>query len=200
MRLSIIAAGGILVACVGAASAQTSVDRTFKADGQDCAAVQWSKELLREYPGIGAACQAVERREGTTYVKFTGTVRQVSDDGKVKIDFKQGDTLTLAPPADTVLYMDGRKTPISQLRRGTVLNFYVAENRLTAQFLAEGAEPVEVPIVREQVVAREQPPPADRQLVAQNLPATASGLPLMAWAAVIFLMLGAAMTLYRNSR
>lgn len=209
MRLSFVVALGIIAAfAVGAASAQTSVDRTFKASGENCRDVEWSKEMLSEYPGIGAACQSVERRAGKTYVKFQGTVREVINNGqRVRIDFKQGDTLTLAPPANTVLYMDGRETPVSQLRRGAQLNFYVPEDQLTAHFFADdrGATSVAVPIVNEPIVAREQSHPAlgttDRQAVAaRELPATGSSLPLIAWVAVMLIAAGAGVTLYRMFR
>lgn len=209
MRLSFVVAVGILAAfAVGAASAQTSVDRTFKAGGENCRDVEWSKEILREYPGIGAACQSVERRAGKTYVKFQGTVREVINNGQqVRINFKQGETLTLAPPANAVLYVDGRKTPMSQLQRGARLNFYVPEDQLTAHFFADdsGATSVAVPIVSESIVAREQShpamAPADRQAVAaQELPATGSSLPLVAWFAVMLVAAASAMTLYRMFR
>lgn len=190
------------------ASAQTSVDRTFKAGGEHCRDVEWSQEILREYPAIGAACQSVEHRAGKTYVKFEGTVKEVIDNGRqVRIDFKQGDTLTLAPPANTVLYMDGRETPISQLRRGAELNFYVPEDQLTAQFFADdsGTKSVAVPIVTKQAVVREQSQPAaatpERESVAaRELPATAGALPLVALSAVMLLLAGAGATLYRILR
>ena len=159
MRFSSIVCAGIVAACaVGPASAQTSVDRTFKASSQDCRDVQWSADILRDYPGIAGACQRVEQRDGRTFVKFQGTVKSVSKDGgELKIDFKDGETLTLAPTATTMLYMGGVETPVSQLYRGAKLNFYVPEDRLTAQFFADdsGAKSVEIPIVREQAAALE---------------------------------------------
>lgn len=206
MRLSLIVSMGILAAfAVGAASAQTSVDRTFKAEGENCRDVEWSKEILRDYPGIGAACQSVEHRAGKTYVKFQGTVKEIINNGQqVRIDFRQGDTLTLAPPPNAVLYVDGRETPMSQLRRGAQLNFYVPEDQLTAHFFAgdRAATSVAVPIVSEPIVAREQSHPAmetrERQAVAaRELPATGSSLPLVAWSAVMLIAAGSGMTLYR---
>lgn len=55
MRLSVPLSTAILAAsAITAASAQTSVDRTFKVAGEDCRDVEWSQEILREYPSIGA--------------------------------------------------------------------------------------------------------------------------------------------------
>lgn len=208
MRLSSIVCAGIVAACgVGAASAQTSVDRTFKASSQDCRDVQWSADILRDYPGIGGACQRVEQRDGRTFVKFQGTVKSVSKDGRqLEIDFKDGETLMLAPTATTVLYMGGVETPVSQLYRGAKLNFYVPEDRLAVQFFADdsSARGVEVPIVREQSVAREPSQLAqseDRQtLAARELPATAGGLPLVGWSAVLLILIGTAVTVVRMLR
>jgi hypothetical protein len=207
MRLSLLLSAPILAAlAISATSAQTSVDRTFKAAGEECRDVEWSRDILREYPGIGVACQSVEHRAGKTYVKFQGTVKDVIDQGqRIRIDFRQGDTLTLAPPANTVLYMDGRQTPVANLQRGTKLNFYVPEDQLTAQFFADdtATRSVVVPIVSEQAVVREQSQPAPETMERQNvaaleLPATASNLPFVVWLAVMFIAAGAgATTLFR---
>lgn len=204
MRLSFLLSAAILAAvAIASASAQTSVDRTFKAGGEDCRDVEWSRDILREYPSIGAACQSVERRAGKTYVKFQGTVKEVIDQGqRIRIDFRQGDTLTLAPPANAVLYMDGRETPVSTLRSGARLNFYVPEDQLTAQFFADdtASKAVVVPIVSEQAVVSEQSQPAQATMERQNvaaleLPATGSNLPLVAWFAVMFIVAGAGATI-----
>lgn len=207
MRFSSIVSAGIIAACiVGAASAETRVDRTFKATSQDCRAVQWSADILRDYPGIGGACQSVEQRAGKTFVKFQGTVESVSKDGRqLKVNFKDGETLTLAPTETTVLYMGDVETPISQLYRGARLNFYVPEDRLTAQFFADGsAKSVEIPILREQIAAREPSQlthSEDRQMVAaRELPATGSALPLVGWTAVLLIVIGTGVTVYRVLR
>jgi hypothetical protein len=205
MRLSSIVRAGIVAACaVGAASAQTSVDRTFKASSQNCRDVQWSADILRDYPGIAGACQRVEQRDGRTFVKLQGTVKSVSKaGGELKVDFKDGETLTLAPTATTMLYVGGVETPVPQLYRGAKLNFYVPEDRLTAQFFADdsSAQSVEIPIVREQSAAREPVQLAqseDRQAVAaRELPATAGGLPLVGWSAVLMILIGTGVTVYR---
>lgn len=208
MRLSFLLSTTILAALViTAASAQTSVDRTFKAGGEDCRDVEWSQDILREYPGIGAACQSVEHRAGKTYVKFQGTVKEVIDQGRrIRINFRQGDTLTLAPPANAVLYMDGQETPVSKLQRGTKLNFYVPEDQLTAQFFADdtASKTVVVPIVSEQAVVSEQSQPAQAMMERQNvaaleLPATGSSLPLVAWLALMFIAAGAGATIVYRS-
>jgi hypothetical protein len=40
----------------------------------ECSNVVWRSEVIAQYPGIGDACQSVERRDGTDFVKFSGKV------------------------------------------------------------------------------------------------------------------------------
>ena len=138
MRFSSIVCAGIVAACaVGAVSAQTRVDRTFKASSQNCRDVQGSADILRDYPGIAGACQRVEQPDGRTFVNSS-------------------------------------------------------------------ANSVEIPIVREQSAAREPVTLAqseDRHAVAaRELPATAGGLPLVGWSAVLMILIGTGVTVYRMLR
>lgn len=191
---SSIAVVCVLSCMTSAALAQTSVDRSFKATSQDCSGVQWSRETLRSYPNIGSACQAVEQRSGKTYVKFAGTLTRNADRGKqLTIDFKDGGTITLSPPPDTHLYVNGRRTPVADLQRGTDLNFYVAEDRLAAQFPESDTVTTQYVVVP--IVVREQ-----AEQVAATLPATASSLPLLAMYGFMMLGLGAVLTLRRRRR
>lgn len=189
---------GCLLACVTSiAGAQTSIDRSFKSVANDCQAIQWSDNALQMYPTIAAACQSVEEREGKKYVKFQGTVERVADGGRrLVVDFKDGGQITLFPPPETNFYVAGRRTQAAQLQRGDALNFYIAEDRLAAQF-PENAE-TEVVNTRFVVVPIMAPEARDEQ-VAATLPATATSLPLLGLGGVVFLSLGA-MLRYRRRR
>jgi LPXTG-motif cell wall-anchored protein len=189
---------GCLLACVTAvAGAQTSVDRSFKSVANNCQDIQWSDKARQMYPTIAAACQSVEEREGKKYVKFQGTVERVANGGQqLVVDFKDGGEITLSPPPETNFYVDGRRTKAAQLQRGDALNFYIAEDRLAAQF-PENAE-TDVVNTRFVVVPIVMPEVRDEQ-VAATLPATASALPLLGLGGVVFLSLGA-MLRYRRKR
>jgi hypothetical protein len=201
MRGLRLVSGSLLIACVAASAfAQTSVDRSFTAASKDCSDVQWTDAALKTYPDIASACQGVEERNGKTYVKFQGSLARNIDRGRqLAISFKDGGTITLSPPANTQLYVNGRKTPVSDLERGDELNFYVPEDRLAAQF-AEDETPqtryVIVPIVYREVVAMEQEP----QRQAAVLPSTGSGLPLAGLSGTLLLGFAASLTLYRLRR
>jgi hypothetical protein len=180
-----------LIVCASAATAQSSTDRSFTAVADNCDSVTWSERALATYPRIASACQGVEERNGKRYVKFSGTVKSTQDQGqRLVVNFKDGGEVTLTPPAETSLYVSGKKTPVSSLARGDKLNFYIAEDRLAAQFPeteTQSARFVIVPIVvHEQQMA--------------SLPHTAGPLPLFALLGTFSLGLGGLLSLYRRRR
>jgi hypothetical protein len=188
--LTTLSAAGLIV-CASAAIAQSSTDRSFTAVADNCDSVTWSERALATYPTIASACQGVEERNGKRYVKFSGTVKSSEQQGqRLVVNFKDGGEVTLTPPADTSLYVNGKKTPVASLARGDKLNFYIAEDRLAAQFPEteqQSARFVIVPIViREQQLA--------------SLPHTAGPLPLLALVGAFSLGLGGLLSLYRRRR
>lgn len=187
-----------LIACAAAATAQTSVDRSFKAVSKDCSGIQWSEMALATYPTIASACQSVEERNGKTYVKFEGTVsRNVNRGEQLVVNFKDGGQVTLTPPPETNLYVDGERTPVAELDRGDKLNFYIAEDRLAAQFpqTAE-VETQTARLVVVPIVVHERPV----EHMAASLPSTASALPLFALSGILTLGVGGLLRLYRSRR
>ena len=198
MRIKTVtmAATASLIACASLATAQTSVDRSFKTVSKDCGGIQWSEQALATYPTIASACQGVEERNGKTYVKFSGTLnRNVNRGEQLVVDFKGGGQVTLSPPPETNLYVNGQRTPVSKLERGSELNFYVAEDRLAAQFTPT-AEP-EIQTTRMVIV----PIVVDRsERMAASLPSTAGEWPLVALTGMLALGFGGLLTLYRRRR
>jgi LPXTG-motif cell wall-anchored protein len=181
----------ILIACASAASAQSSTDRSFTAVSDNCDSVTWSERALATYPTIASACQGVEERNGKRYVKFQGKVKSTQNKGQqLVVNFKDGGEVTLTPPADTSLYVSGKKTPIASLARGDELRFYIAEDRLAAQF--PETETASARFVIVPIVVREQ------QLAA--LPHTAGPLPWLALMGTLSLGLGGLLSAYRRRR
>lgn len=183
-----------LIACAAAATAQTNVDRSFTAVSKDCSGIQWSDRALTTYPTIASACQGVEERNGKIYVKFEGTLkRNVNRGQQLVVDFKDGGEVTLTPPAETSLYVNGKKTKAADLERGSELNFYIAEDRLAAQFPETETQSARLVIVP--IVVHEQ----ESERMA-SLPSTASPLPLLALGGMLTLGFGGLLTLYRRRR
>jgi LPXTG-motif cell wall-anchored protein len=184
-----------LIACASLATAQTSVDRSFKPVSKDCGGIEWSERALTTYPTIASACQGVEERNGKTYVKFSGKLnRNVNRGEQLVVDFKGGGQVTLTPPPETNLYVNGQRTPVSQLEKGAELNFYVAEDRLAAQFTPT-AEP-EIQTTRMVIV----PIVVREERMAASLPSTAGEWPLAALAGMLALSFGGLLSLYRRRR
>jgi hypothetical protein len=190
---------GISLACLLAgvtlANAQTSVDRSFTSTSNDCSGIQWSERALERYPTIGSACQSVEERDGKKYVKFQGTLKRNEGGERIVVDFKDGGEITLTPPPETSVYVDGRRTPVAKLRRGDELNFYIAEDRLAAQFPQAETQTAQFTIVPMAVTEA----PAEEQMAA-SLPATASWLPALGVGGVIMLMFASLLALFRHLR
>lgn len=173
-RAKILAAAFALAAAAGV-NAQSSVDRSFTASGENCTQVTWSPEMLAKHPKIASACQEVLQKDGKTYVKFEGEIKKVSKQGtEVQMAMKGGDTITLNPKPDRSVYIGGKKTPVKNLRPGDSLTFYVPEDRLVAAVMETPAAPVEEiqmgPPVVEQV--------AMTTTTYDDLPRTASSWPL----------------------
>ena len=104
-----------LIVCASAATAQTSVDKSFTAVSKDCNGIQWSERALTTYPTIASACQGVEERNGKTFVKFQGTLKKNVNRGEqLVVNFKDGGEVTLTPPPETSFYVNGKKTKVSE--------------------------------------------------------------------------------------
>jgi LPXTG-motif cell wall-anchored protein len=185
-----------LIACASVATAQTSVDRSFNAVSKDCSGIQWSERALATYPTIASACQGVEERSGKTYVKFQGTVsNNVNRGEQLIVNFKDGGKVTLTPPPETNVYVNGKKTSVGDLARGDELNFYISEDRLAAQFpQTVEAEVQTARLIIVPIVVHEQP-----EHMA-SLPSTASDWPLVALGGILMLGFGGFMTWSRRGR
>lgn len=189
---------GLSLACLVAgatlANAQSSIDRSFTSTSNDCGAVQWSERTLERYPDIGLACQSVEERNGKKYVKFQGTLKRNEGGERIVVDFKDAGEMTLTPPPELTVYLDGRRTPVSRLKRGDQLNFYIAEDRLAAQFPETETQTARFIVVP--IVASEEEP----EQMASSLPATASWLPMLGIGGFVMLMFASLLALVRHLR
>jgi hypothetical protein len=209
MRIGITAVYATFAVTIGASAfAQRIPDPAFTATGQRCSDVTWSEEALARYPNIASACRDVLERDGRYYVRFEGEVRRVEQQGqRVTIDFVEGDTLTLTPPENMTLTIDGRMRSARDLRPGDDLTFYVPEHQLTAAFFAgepQTSEPQEVPIsppeeAPRDVLAQAEPEP-QQPAQPRTLPRTAGPLPLAGAAGLAMLGLGGLLTAVRRLR
>jgi hypothetical protein len=206
-RSKIITASIAIVIASTTAAAQSAIDRAFTATGEKCEEITWSREALAQYPNIAEACREVMERDGKYYVKFSGTVRRVRGQ-EVTVNFKDGsDALTLTPPEDMSLYIDGRPRTVRSLRRGDELTFYVPQDKVVAPPSPALVGITVIPITRmrvAQVTPAESPQPAgaaaDTSAEAPELPETASPLPLIGLSGLALTFLGIAPRFFRRRR
>lgn len=202
MRISkTILVGAVSIAATATVFAQTRVDRAFTATGTSCDQVEWSQEALEDYPQIASACQEVLERNGKYFVLFEGEVERVADRGRqITVNFEEGDRLTLTPPENLSVYIDGRSRSVQDLRPGDQLNFYVPQDQLVAAFYAGDpgtgtAQEVEIsPEEPEERVAAADYEPEPM------LPGTASVLPALVIAGLLLIALAAGLTFRRRLR
>jgi hypothetical protein len=207
------------VVAIGAAGAQTSIDRAFDSSPKSCSEVRWSQQALDAFPSIGEACQSIEERNGKTYVKLEGEVEEVENGGKrIRVDFEDGSELTFTPTPRTGLYIDGERTDFADLNEGTNLNFYIPEDRLQAELQPDPQRlsflivPLDVRTTtipaQERSAARSERQEQRDAMTANaaagqdmsELPSTAGPLPVLAAAGAIFVLLGAGASLRRKLR
>jgi hypothetical protein len=175
-RAKIIAAAAALAAATGV-FAQSSVDKAFTAaPGQNCTQITWSAEMLAKHPKIASACQEVLEKDGKTYVKFEGEIKKVAKKGtEVTMEMKGTDNLLyLTPKPGRTVYINGKKTPVSQLRPGDTLTFYIPSDRVVAAVMETPAAPVE------EIAIAPEPPPMPMAAATTEMPKTASSWPLVA--------------------
>ena len=177
----------------------TSVDRSFDPAPKDCGDVKWSQAALDAFPSIGSACQAVEERNGRTFVKLEGTVESVEDGGKrVRMNFEDGGELSFTPSQQMTLYVDGNRTRFSELEDGMRLNFYIPEDRLQAELQPNPTRISFVVIPLAMPLDSATDPAARDSLAMSELPATASLWPWVGAGGTVLLLLGAGLTVRRR--
>lgn len=187
---ALTAAMTMLILSASATAQRNNVDEAFTTTAASCDQIRWSREALEKYPNIASACQDVMERDGRYYVKFSGQVRRVSGDN-VTVNFKDGSVLTLTPPENMSLYIDGRPRTVRNLRRGDELTFYVPQENVTAPPPQMVGITV-IPITRLRLAqvtpsaAAEQP----QQNEGPALPKTASLLPLVGLSGLALTLLG----------
>jgi hypothetical protein len=205
----------VALACLGAAATASAqqigapVTDNPRISRASCAEVAWKKELVALYPRIADACQEVIVSDGTKWARFTGEFLRLNSDGSVRttIDDRRGHTLgelTLMPPPEQRVSIDGRRMRFADLDHGQQLNLYMAEGRFAVA--TEPGVPVEqtarilLPVSPAPVAAAQPATVAMAQPAAEPamLPDTAGPLPWLALTGLLSLLGGIGLTLGRR--
>lgn len=106
--------------------------------GAGCNNFVFNAEFLKAYPRAPAACQEVVMRDGAKVVHFTAEVRKAAAD-HIQLAFLNavgrpldGSSMTLIPRAGQTVEVNGKVIPITDVRRGDKLDFWVPENAVGA--------------------------------------------------------------------
>lgn len=184
-----------------AAGAQQPPDPEVSA--AECRAVNWNAQLLAEFPRLAEACHEVIVFDSERWARFETELVNVNRDGSVTSNFRNregrnmGD-ITIMPPSDQVVTIDGREQRFADLRPGTILNVYVPEDAYSFAFAPRA------PVEQHARVVEIQPAPytapARVASTRSTLPSTAGPLPLLAIGGVLALLGGLGFTIRRKSR
>jgi hypothetical protein len=191
---------GALALAASAAWGQSVSNSAFTAAGSSCDQVTWSDDALAKYPHIASACQEVVNRDGKYFVKFQGEVRRVAKGGReITVEFKGGDSLRLAPSKGMSVDVGGKETPVEDLRPGSVLNFFVPQDQLAAQFPQGTRVSVPIPMSAPEPQHVALLPHATMAASPPKMPKTAGELPGLGLLGSMLVALGAVLTIHRRT-
>lgn len=158
---------------------------------KDCAAVEFSDEVLERFPRAQEACLDVISRGGQDYAVYNARLVQVRGNTmRVRFhlpDGSMGPTQSITPPRDFRVLVDGRPTRVNELSPNQDLKAYVEVDRpmMALEPADSGQSLVIVPLVAEGEVAEE----ADRTRLAEaepQMPRTAGPAPMLAAFGLLF--------------
>lgn len=160
---------------------------------ETCAEVQWSPQLLKQYPRIPDACQEVVAVNGENWVRVEGRLISVNPNGSVTsmVLDRAGRGLgrvTLKPAPDQKVMLEGREYAFDQLQTGAILHMYIPEHMhaVATELNAPETEMGEIEAQPSEEVAQEE------------LPATAGPLPWVLLAGSGLLLAGLGLGLWRR--
>lgn len=162
---------------------------------ESCAEVQWSSQILAQYPQISEACQEVIAVNGQNWARIEGRLVNVNANGSVTslvLDRtgKGMGRITLKPAPDQKVLLEGKEYSFYQLQKGAILNLYIPEHMYAVA--TEPGAPGEMAAIQP------QPTQEVAEQMPQELPRTAGPLPWVLLAGGGILLVGFGLTLGRR--
>ena len=137
-----------------------------------------SPEAQARFPDLKGACEAIVERDGELYAKFTAIVRRASGSSATLYLPATEHTFRVSPEASARVLLGGRKTRVRDLQRGQEIHIYLA----VSEFAKPDIEEVVLITDSNVLIATVIGPVA-------MLPKTASLLPALGLAGLLFLAL-----------
>jgi hypothetical protein len=164
----------------------------------NCGDIQFSGDISSRFPDAPDACLGIVERDGQQYARFEARIVNVSGQ-RITAEFKRpdgsyGTPVSFVPDSDARVRIQGRSYRYRDLSRGQELSVYLPPDRWEiAVHTAENVDFEAAPAVT--LVALTEPSP-----VVSALPRTATPLPLLGLAGVLFMGLGVVVAAVRRLR
>ena len=100
-----------------------------------CDTVNWGEEVLKAFPNASKGCHSVMMKNNQPYAKYVAEVQSVDKKTK-QVTLHMLDTkdkgiakVVIAPKEGAHVKIDGKDTPVSKLKKGDRVSFYIPHDR-----------------------------------------------------------------------
>ena len=173
-----------------------------KAQAPGCSEIEFTDEVLMKYPRAQEFCHEVAARDGKLYAHFVLEYERTSG-GAVYATPKRPDgssaedAVAFTPPEGGRVKIDGRQYRYNQLSRGQELDVWIPQDRWGFAALETEEDLMAEPTVM--IIAIEEVEEED-DMMAQNLPSTATNMPLVGILGAVFIAIGTGIGWLRRRR
>jgi hypothetical protein len=98
-----------------------------------CDSVNWGEEVLKAFPNASKGCQSVMMKNNEAYAKYTAEVQSANKEQVVLHMMDKNDKplskLVIAPKEGATVKIDGKDTPVTKLKKGDRVSFYIPHDR-----------------------------------------------------------------------
>lgn len=169
----------------------------------DCGDIQFTGDIASRFPNARDACLEIVERDGRPYAHFEARIVRVRGE-EITAEFKRpdgtyGTPVAFVPAADARVRIQGRSYRYRELSRGQELSLYLPPDRWEIAVTSADTDFATAPTITT-VPLREPSPELAAAPERAALPRTATPLPLMALAGVLFIGLGAVVAAVRRLR
>lgn len=179
-----IALAGVLLAAAMAQPASAQSDLTTSAS---CDQIEFTPRVLSQLPNAQDYCLEVALRDNRLYAHFeTEFVRRSGSNVVLRFKKPDGtfsDAVSITPPENQRININGRSFRIRDLNRGDTVDIWLPHDRFEVAFHETEEELVAAPTVTTYVVTQVEEEEA-------TLPATASIMPLVGLLGALFATIG----------
>lgn len=98
-----------------------------------CDKVNWGADVLKAFPNASRGCHSVMMKNDQPYAKYVAEVQSANADQVVLHMLDTSDKafskIVIAPKEGAQVTIDGKATPVSKLKKGDRVSFYIPHDR-----------------------------------------------------------------------